>query len=504
MALVVLWAFRSSTPAATACPPSDPAKSLCALLAGDPTDRLPIAGGEVSDLRSLYGARNYAPIWSGSSEVEQQARAARSRLGSADQDGLDPSEYRTDDRTPSAAGDILLTDAVLRYARDLRTGRVPVLDRGNDVSLPAPQIDLVHGLSEAIAKNTVAQFLDAQKPSEPEYGRLATALARYRAIDAHGGWPILPPAPAGGLADQPLYQAALATRLSMEGFAVDTNQLAASLSQYQQTHGLHVDGKFGKETLEALNVPAAVRADTIAANMERWRWMPRPLEASYIMVNVPANTLEVVDKGESILSSRVVAGRPHDPSPILRAEVRGIVVNPPWNVPAKIARREIFPKLRADPNYLAKNDMVLRNGQLQQQPGAKSALGTIKLDMPNPFDVYLHDTPARNAFALDKRNLSHGCVRVQAILPLASIVLTGDPTSGEAKLQDAIAAGATQSIAIPAPLPVYFAYWTAFVDQDGTAEFRPDVYRRDERLLAILHHAALTRLSRATVGCPVG
>ncbi len=508
----LLWQVRSASAPLSECPSANPDARICSLLVGDPTLTLSIAYDRVADLKAFYKARGYALAWNGSEEAEQQARDARAALSSADKDGLDHTEYSVDPRAALPYGDILLTEAVLRYAHDLRLGRVEGINRGGDVSLPVPQFDLVRGLSDALSKGTVAQFLAGLRPSAPEYTRLASALARYEDLEANGGWTQLPFVPAGEVEKQPAYVDAVLLRLAAEeslpsasDAAGGTERLTAALSHFQQTHGLRVDGNLGKETLDALNVPATRRADIIRANMERWRWMPRPLEARYIMVNVPANSLEVVDHGNVALQSRVVAGRPSDPSPILRAEVRDIVVNPPWNVPTKIAKREILPKLRRDPLYLQKHDMVIKaNGQIQQLAGPKSALGTIKLDMPNPFSVYLHDTPSRNAFALDKRHLSHGCVRVQAILPLASIALVGDPTSGQQTLEDTIATGATTTLPVPSPVPVYFAYWTAFVDPDGTVEFRPDIYGRDDRLLAVLRHAGAIRVTRAGAGCPIG
>ena len=508
------WQVRATSALQPASPLTEAEARLCALLQGDPTTRLPISDEQVGNLRAFYAARNYQLAWEGSTLSLQQANAARSSLAAAGKDGLDPSEYRANAAAPtSPEADILLTEAVLRYAGDLGTGRVALVNRGSDVSLPTPQLHIVQDLDVALSQGKVTAFLESQRPSAPEYARLAAALAQYDGIAARGGWNALAPPRLESSAKDPAYGQAVLVRLAAEGITLPASsdsedleeRLATALSRFQQTHGLPVDGKLGKQTLEALNMSAAQRADTIAANLERWRWMPRPLEARYIMVNVPANTLEVVDHGAVILSSRVVAGRPSDPTPILRAEVRGIVVNPPWNVPSKIARREILPKLRRDPQYLEKHDMIVKSdGQIQQLAGPQSALGTLKLDMPNPFAVYLHDTPSRNAFALDKRHLSHGCVRVQAILPLASIVLAGDASSGEATLKDAIASGATQSIPVPGPVPVYFAYWTAFVDDDGTVEFRPDVYGRDERLLTVLHRGGPMRVTQLEAGCAPG
>ena len=182
-------------------------------------------------------------------------------------------------------------------------------------------------------------------------------------------------------------------------------------------------------------------------------------------------------------------------------------------MPASIARKEILPKLQSDPGYLAAQNMILVNGppddpnglhvdwralsrsnfpyRIQQLPGPKNALGQIKLELPNRFDVYLHDTPGQSAFDLNERYLSHGCVRVQEIKGLASYALTGDPASAVDELSAAVAAGTTQHLALREPLPIYFLYWTAFVDDDGMIEFRDDIYGRDRRMLDALSHRGL-------------
>jgi murein L,D-transpeptidase YcbB/YkuD len=212
-------------------------------------------------------------------------------------------------------------------------------------------------------------------------------------------------------------------------------------------------------------------------------------------------------EGKDVLESRVVVGRPLDPTPILRAEGAGVTVNPSWNVPASIARREILPKLKAHPDYLLSQDMILVNGpsedphglhvnwravpsgtfpyQIQQHSGAKNALGTIKIELPNHFDVYLHDTPGKAIFAANARDVSHGCVRVEQILPLASFGLTANLDTME-MISDAVATGETRYFNFKQRLPVYFLYWTAFVDADGRTQFRPDIYGRDRHLAEIL------------------
>jgi murein L,D-transpeptidase YcbB/YkuD len=225
--------------------------------------------------------------------------------------------------------------------------------------------------------------------------------------------------------------------------------------------------------------------------MERWRWMPRTFEPRYIRVNVPDQSVDFVRDGEVVLHSKVIIGRKNNATPIIRTMIRSVVANPPWDIPADIAA-EILPQLRKNPNYLAAHHMVTVDGQLQQLP--PSALGHVMLDSPNQFDVYLHDTTGKGLFEKDDREISHGCVRVQQIIPLASLVLADDKEAGMDRLKKAIASGRIQHLTLDQPMPLYMVYWTAIAGEDGTVEFRTDHYNRDKPLIVAL--GASTEMSQ--------
>jgi len=178
-------------------------------------------------------------------------------------------------------------------------------------------------------------------------------------------------------------------------------------------------------------------------------------------------------------TTRVVVGETDKQTPEVQATISSVLFNPPWNVPRSIAAKEIYPKLNQDPDYLAKHHMIVRhNGLIQQLPGEKSALGQIKFEMPNRFDVYLHDTPLKNLFSSDSRRRSHGCVRVQNPRELGALLLQRPIEA----INQRIALGHTNSLPLPEPVPVFFVYHTAFVDQNGALEFRPDFYQRDDEI----------------------
>jgi murein L,D-transpeptidase YcbB/YkuD len=380
------------------------------------------------------------------------------------------------------------------------------------VSLPTHELDPAKALADALEHDDFGEFLAGLPPLHPGYKYLAAALVRYRAIAAKGGWPAVP----GGIAldgrDRRI--AILAKRLAFEDPVLAANAkpsagaVGDALLRFEKRNGLAEDGKLGPDELRVLNVPASWRVRQIMANMERWRWMPRYLEQRYIEVDVPDQSVSLIDDGSALLYSRVVIGKPSTPTPILRTTVAAVIANPSWDIPGDIFARKFLPKLRRKPTYLLARNMVLAGGpandphgtkinwrhvsasnlryQIQQSPGADNALGTILFDMPNEFDVYLHDTPEKNLFALDVREKSNGCVRVQEISELASLVLEGDDSDSAAQLRPAIASGQTQRIALSSPVAVYMLYWTAIAEADGTVHFRFDRYGRDRLLIAKL------------------
>ena len=476
---------------------------------------LPAEDGTV---RAFYQARGFAPAWN-----KDDAAILRGVLARAGAEGLDPGDYQTAGRGDGLAADLALTKAALVYVRDAREGRPALRRLDEDVALPESSYSAAAGLEGALRSHSLAAFLSLLPPPNPQYAALKAALVTYRGISSRGGWPTLP-ANATGKEGPPI--PLLLQRLAIEDPALSADPHAdptAALKAFQARHGLDADGRLGKRTLAELNISASARADQIAANMERWRWMPRSLEADYIMVNIPDAQLALFLGGENVLTSRAIVGKPKTPTPILRAEGGGITINPPWNVPNSIARNEILPKLKANPAYLKSQDMVLLNGPagdpyglgvnwrgipagtfpylIQQHPGAANPLGTIKLELPNRFDVYLHDTPGKGAFARASRDLSHGCVRVERILPLASYALTANPDA-MITISDAVSSGATKYFPLERRLPVYFVYWTAFSDTAGVLQFRPDIYGRDARMIAA--RTAPLRISENFPNCSRG
>jgi len=450
-----------------------------------------------SALEAFYAARNYRPAWMGSEAAFQRGLQVQAMLKKADSHGLDPGDYAlaapgTSERTSPADAalyDVALTDSLLRYARDVQFGLVSPDAVYRDIDLPKRKRESLTQIARNLDAESFDSFIEGLAPAHAQYRGLARALARYHDIAVTGGWPSI----FSSNRDDPLNRKLLIKRLAAEDTTLaktpnpSGEMLQAAITRYQSRNGLKPDGQLGPGTMASLNVSVTSRMEQIAANLERWRWMPASFESRYIVINIPDQTLEFVRDDNVVMKSRVMVGKKSTRSPILRAQARTLVVNPPWNVPTDIADRQILPNLKRDPNYLASRNMVVVDGQIRQRPGPNSAMGTLMLDAPNRFDVYLHDTPGKAAFQNDNRELSNGCIRVQNMTDLASLALAGSkPTE---PLKDIIASRKTTRLTLDDPLPIYMVYWTAIADGAGNVEFRPDRYERDPPLIKALANA---------------
>lgn len=394
--------------------------------------------------------------------------------------------------------------AAVALASAQHGGRAPVSAFPRDWAIRPAPYDAAGEFARAVASDHLGAWLDNLAPPDSRYQRLAAAYARYRVIAAHGGWPALPAAAHLQLGDAGPEVDALRARLAIEDAAVPPPPrddpahrrpafdlaLASAVMRAQARYGLEADGRVGAATLAALNVPVQDRLLQMRANLERWRWVPRTLPTLRVEVNTADAMLELFDGKSASMTMRAIVGRAGKATPMFADDIRAVVFNPPWNVPADIAAKEIWPKIRKDPGYRAREGFVERpGGGLQQLPGPRCALGVVKFDLSNSFGVYLHDTPAHGLFALDHRALSHGCMRLADPTDLAKRILAADPSWPETAIDLAILSGKTTRAPLRAPVPVYVFYWTAFVDDDGQLQFRPDIYGWDKTLAAMMARA---------------
>ena len=367
----------------------------------------------------------------------------------------------------------------------------------------------------------------------PALDRMVRAIGDYQRLAESGGWPAIADSPSSMRPDWvdprvPTLRRRLSATGDMPageaatGDVVDPATVAA-VARFQARHGLTVDGIAGRRTVEIMNVTAARRAAQLMVNYDRLRGLARSLPATAVIVNIPAATLQLMVDGRVALVSRVVVGQRSWPTPLLDGMIGEVELNPYWNVPRRIARLELLPKIAAEPGYLAANDMRVLGGpagpgetppgavnwsrfselgyRLRQDPGPTNPLGAIKFVFPNRHDIYLHDTPARHVFARADRALSHGCVRVERAFELAVALLSPDPAWNAEALRAAIGTGRNSRLKLARPVPVRTVYVTAWPAADGAIQFRRDVYGRDRRDAAEPAAEALTPAQAAGVAC---
>lgn len=434
-----------------------------------------------------------------------QADLLRDALAGSDRHGFEPGEF-----APRGPGDDALIEAVVRYARAVKTGRLAVSGFREDWGLRPQPFDARASLARAVYDNTVEAWLKSLPPDYPGYEALQQGLVTYRTIRERGGWQTLPAGPDLKPGSTGYAVEALRARLAIEdpetpaetartqppaaapplapgqpafvGEPLFDAALGEAVKRAQKRMGLEPSGVVGDATRAALNIPVQRRIDQIVANMERWRWLPPTLPADRVQVNVAAGVLTLFQNDQPTLSMRAVTGRPNGgETPLLSSSIDSIVLNPPWNVPTSIARRELLPKGRA---YLASAGFrILPGGGLQQAPGPRSALGLIKFDFQNPYSVYLHDTPSKGGFSRYTRLASHGCVRLEKPMALARAIMEGDPVWTPEQIEATIAGGKTTRATVARPVAVYLLYWTAYVTPDGQVNFRQDPYGWDTLLI---------------------
>ena len=490
--------------------------------------------------KRLYARFEQSPLWFEKGGLDKdRVEALTNALLNATTDGLRVDDYPMsevaqavytvrENKQPTAEqladADVLLTAAYVSLGEDLLVGQVSPKSVGQSWHIDARDENVDSALVRTLVKQPLDKAISAMRPSDEEYTALQKQLVSFRELVAKGGWQRIPDGKPlkRGQSDSPERIAALRARLEAEGISVPAastssaatpaesgasaarksaassgamfdDGLAAAIAQFQVRHAINVDSALGKETLDALNVPAEYRLGQIAANLERHRWLPRALGTRYIYVNVPAFQLRAFDKGEPVLEMKVIVGEEFEDkaTPVFSDSMETVVFRPYWNVTPDIQAKEIEPKLASNPGYLAANDMEYWNDggarRIRQRPGPKNSLGFVKFLFPNDFNIYLHDTPAPELFDKDVRAFSHGCIRVEKPAELAQWVLGWDASRVEQAMHDA---GDNRGVKLPKKIPVYIAYGTTYV-RDGQLFFGNDLYHRDDALVKAMAEGAL-------------
>ena len=498
----------------------------------------------IDEVTKLYESREYNLIWSDGAHYNSQAHDLFRVIQNARKLGLNPADYdldiikyfletTIDDPVILSKSDVTFTHAYVRFASNVDKEKY-ASDKSlsssfglleNDAFLTAVLNDasindeINNDNLEVIPKIADETILLNRDP----YSRLLNALETYRSL-SDDFEPIILQKKSLTIGDASAEIIKARIRLyelgdyKSEDFSneVFDETLALAVSDFQYRHGLEADGVLGRKTVREINKSAKQRALQLEVNLERAKQISELGSNRYILVNVPEYKLYVIENGKTIYETRVVVGKKKHKTPVLTSEISEFVLNPYWNVPTSITKNEIIPKLQEDPEYLSKNDMKIisrQNNQnvfvdpeivdwttldpenaslrIRQDPGKKNALGRVKFIFPNNHKVYLHDTPSRRLFAHSSRAFSHGCVRVENPFELAEVLISNSETWTSEKLHYFASRKKTKTIKLDNPIPIHITYMTAWADEQGVINFRPDIYKRDSHIASSLYNSAL-------------
>lgn len=337
------------------------------------------------------------------------------------------------------------------------------------------------------------------------------AIASYRQIAAQGGWGRIPDGEEleEGIRDGrvALIRRRLIATADMGAGGRDQSlfdkDLTEGLRHFQARNGLRPNGLADHATISALNVPVGARIHQLEVNLQRLERSARARAGRYVFVNIAGQEVEAVENGRVVLRKRVIVGKEDRQTPEYSGHIESVTLNPYWNVPQSIAVKDLLPKIKADPRFLERmgirvlklsggaerevsatkvdwsSPAVVSRYRLRQDPSKLNSLGTVKINFPNPYSVYLHDTPVKSLFSRGARNFSSGCVRVEGVRDLAAWLLARNGNWSRAHIDEAISGGEHMDVRLSEAVPIYMLYLTAWVGGDGSVNFRNDVYRRD-------------------------
>lgn len=535
-------------PAATDVGIVDPtARALGTILSREKERSGSASGTDLNDLLAVYETLEAGPVWLDGAAPNSDAKALLRRIENAARHGLEPEDYllgairarwQSTDVVERAELDLLLTEAFIRLARDLwsgRTHRLGVRTRHFDLT-PLP-FD-VTALAADLRSRGVEAALTAREPANAQYRTLVDALSRLLAEEEQAAEkPELKAGPVLRKGSRGERVAVLRTLMTMSGdlppadarsphepgrperteadLELFDDALVAAVERYQGRSGLKVDGIVGPQTIAHMNKGREDQIRQLRASLERWRLLPRIGSDRYVVVNLPAFELHAYDGAAEPLSMKIVVGRYRRKTPLFSSRINRIVANPTWTVPRTILREDFLPKLREDPGYLARQGLRLisRDGGgeidpwsvdwwqysgresmpflLRQPPGRNNALGQVKFLLPNNESIYLHDTNHPSLFRRAERAYSSGCVRLEAPREFTAYLIRGDSTLGKQSLDHILRGGGQRWLSLESPIPVHLTYITAWVNTNGNIEYKRDIYGHDRSLLDALERSHL-------------
>ena len=481
----------------------------------------------ITKIEEYYATTDYAPIWITDSRISKKGIAAIEALLAAADDGLTIADYgNTSLAEMSGASqmddlatlEVSISTSILSYAQHMSAGRLDPSKFNREIAIYPKKISAEVILRHLRGTSNLKILLRLLAPHTPRYERLREALSNYRRIEKAGGWSFIPKGDVlkAGMEDERV--PILRTRLIEAGTlkARDTANpetpnlyddiLVDAVKTFQDRHGLATDGAIGPQTLAQFNVSITDRIRTMELNMERNRWLQNDFGNYHVFANLADQVVKLVKNGKTIHAEVIQVGQTYHRTPVFSDEMERVELNPYWNVPVSIAVNEYLPKLKSNPGYLNSIGLqVLRAGspvspfsipwssygrgrfpvRLRQPPGPKNALGRVKFMFPNKYSVYMHDTPAKHRFSSASRYFSHGCLRLKDPLKMAEFIL-GAQGYDRKRIDRIIRSRKHTVIKLKEKIPVHVVYLTAWVNKDGSVNFRKDIYGRDKILAKAL------------------
>jgi len=479
----------------------------------------------------FYARRAFTPAWANDIRVDEFV----SLVGRAEEEGLDPADYNhsdlvvllkqyrsdRDNEDLRAELDVLLTESLSRYGYHLIFGKVnPAdLDENWNWSRSSGGRDPAAVIQQAIDSKSIAAFIDEYLDRGYVYYRIKAILAEYRALMENGGWPQIASGPTLklGMSDGriPLIRERLTITGDLPASGDSSSDafdepLKLGVEHFQYRHNLDQDGAIGPQTLAAMNVTVDQRIDQIRVNLERIRWVIRDVEDEFVVTNIAAFRTLFVRNRKIVWSARSQVGRYYRQTPVFKGQIKYLQFNPTWTVPPGILSKDILPRVKQDPGYLATKNMDLidrdgnkvdpasvdwtryRSGRLPpyqfvQRPGPTNALGRVKFIYPNPHFVFLHDTPSKSLFERTERTFSSGCIRVENPFELAELLLDDPENWNSRTIQKLLDSEKSKTVFLKEPMTVMMLYSTVGVADEEIVRFYNDIYQRDARVLKPLN-----------------
>jgi len=510
------------------------------------------------ELDLLYRKHGHQPIWMDHFRLNKAGKTLVKSLRHTASDEWKAYRYRisklqteierlSNQPKHAAAIDVLLSDAYIDFAQQVMNNELlpnnGELDHPSFRKVAAPpatrisSLDVISLLSQSLEQGKLYSLVSQLVPSHEGYQRLTNELDRYQEIADSGLWypldldqeltlgdshPQVPRLrwmlqsygdyrqgtldwlkPEQEKQDPSLLEQDYKSGDARDEFKVD-DDIVAAIKHFQKRNGLKKTGIVDHATLERLNVPPYFMAQRIALNMKRWRYLPKDMGDRFILVNMANFRLDLIENNESQLSMKVIIGKEKLRTPVLAETISTIVLAPVWNVPHRIAKRDIIPMAKANPNYLKEHNFKIYEGwqipakeipitnidwtgfdsrentyRFVQAPGEENSLGHVKFVIPNDQSIYLHDTNHKELFQYDMRALSSGCIRVEKPMELAHALLARQNWD-DTLIQKVVDNAQTRAVHLKEPIPVYLMYWTTWVDDKGQLQVRDDVYKRDQ------------------------